>query len=57
VTLNGRFWLHQGNNSFGREWRLDTVLQLPADQERFVMFDAATSGHETYSGSRFLRGL
>ena len=38
----------------GREWRLDTVLETPGDQELFVMFTDTTSGHETYGGGRFL---
>jgi uncharacterized protein len=38
----------------GREWRLDTVLEQPGDQELFIMFADATSGHETYGGGRFL---
>jgi uncharacterized protein (DUF1684 family) len=38
----------------GREWRLDTVLETPGDQELFIMFADGTSGHETYGGGRFL---
>lgn len=38
----------------GREWRLDTVLEEPGDQELFIMFADGTSGHETYGGGRFL---
>ena len=38
----------------GREWRLDTVLEAPGDQELFIMFADATSGHETYGAGRFL---
>jgi len=38
----------------GRQWRLDTVLEQPGDEELFVMFADATSGHETYGGGRFL---
>jgi uncharacterized protein len=38
----------------GREWRLDTVLEEPGDQELFIMFADATSGHETYGAGRFL---
>jgi len=38
----------------GREWRLDTVLEQPGDQELFIMFADATSGHETYGAGRFL---
>jgi uncharacterized protein len=39
----------------GREWRLDTVFEQPGDQELFIMFADATSGHETYGAGRFLR--
>jgi uncharacterized protein len=38
----------------GREWRLDTVLEAPGDQQLFIMFADATSGHETYGAGRFL---
>ncbi len=38
----------------GRQWRLDTVLEEPGDQELFVMFADATSGRETYGAGRFL---
>jgi uncharacterized protein (DUF1684 family) len=38
----------------GREWRLDTVLEEPGEQELFIMFADATSGHETYGAGRFL---
>jgi uncharacterized protein (DUF1684 family) len=38
----------------GREWRLDAVLEAPGDQELFIMFADATSGHETYGAGRFL---
>jgi uncharacterized protein len=38
----------------GHEWRLDTVLERPSDQELFIMFADATSGHETYGAGRFL---
>jgi uncharacterized protein (DUF1684 family) len=38
----------------GREWRLDTVLEQPDDNELFIMFADSTSGHETYGGGRFL---
>ncbi len=41
-------------NKDGREWRLDTVLEDPADKELFIMFADATSGHETYGAGRFL---
>ncbi|HTC16214.1 MAG TPA: DUF1684 domain-containing protein [Steroidobacteraceae bacterium] len=38
----------------GHDYRLDTVLEDPADQELFIMFADGTSGHETYGGGRFL---
>ena len=38
----------------GREWRLDTVLETPGEQELFIMFADGTSGRETYGGGRFL---
>lgn len=38
----------------GREWRLDTVLEEPGDQELFIMFADGTSGRETYGAGRFL---
>jgi uncharacterized protein (DUF1684 family) len=38
----------------GREWRLDTVLEAPADKELFIMFADTTSGHETYGAGRFM---
>jgi uncharacterized protein (DUF1684 family) len=38
----------------GREWRLQTVLENPADTQLFIMFQDATSGHETYGGGRFM---
>jgi uncharacterized protein len=38
----------------GREWRLDTVLEEPGDQELFIMFADGTSGHEAYGAGRFL---
>jgi uncharacterized protein (DUF1684 family) len=38
----------------GREWRLDTVLEQPGDQQLFIMFADSTSGHETYGAGRFL---
>ena len=41
-------------NKGGHEWRLDTVLEEPGDQELFIMFADATSGHETYGAGRFL---
>jgi len=41
-------------NKDGREWRLDTVLEEPGDDELFIMFADATSGHATYGAGRFL---
>ena len=38
----------------GREWRLDTLLEEPGDQELSIMFADGTSGHETYGAGRFL---
>jgi uncharacterized protein (DUF1684 family) len=38
----------------GREWRLDTILEAPDDDELFVMFADATSARETYGAGRFL---
>jgi uncharacterized protein (DUF1684 family) len=38
----------------GRTWRLDAIEEAPGDQELFVMFSDATSGHETYGAGRFL---
>jgi uncharacterized protein (DUF1684 family) len=38
----------------GKEYRLDAVLEDPADKELFVMFADATSGKETYGAGRFL---
>jgi uncharacterized protein (DUF1684 family) len=38
----------------GKEWRLDTVLEGPGEQELFIMFADATSGRETYGAGRFL---
>jgi len=38
----------------GHEWRLDTVLEQPGDQQLFIMFADTTSGHETYGAGRFL---
>jgi uncharacterized protein len=38
----------------GRQWRLDTVLDSPGDQELSIMLADATSGQETYGGGRFL---
>ena len=39
----------------GHEWRLDAVFEQPGDQELFIMFADATSGHESYGAGRFLR--
>ena len=39
----------------GREWRLDAVLEDPADQTLFVMFADGTNGKGSYGGGRFLR--
>jgi uncharacterized protein len=41
-------------NKDGREWRLDTVLEGPGEQQLFIMFADGTSGRETYGGGRFL---
>jgi len=41
-------------NKDGHEWRLDTVLEEPGDQELFIMFADGTSGQETYGAGRFL---
>jgi uncharacterized protein len=38
----------------GQAWRLDAVLENPEDAQLFVMFQDATSGHETYGGGRFM---
>ncbi|MEP7244573.1 MAG: DUF1684 domain-containing protein [Gammaproteobacteria bacterium] len=38
----------------GHEWRLDTILETPDDQELFVMFADGTSGKETYGAGRFM---
>jgi hypothetical protein len=38
----------------GHEWRLDALLEEAGDQELFIMFADATSGHETYGAGRFL---
>lgn len=38
----------------GREFRLDTILESPDDDELFVMFADATSARETYGAGRFL---
>jgi uncharacterized protein (DUF1684 family) len=41
-------------NKDGKEWRLDTLLEDPKDEELFVMFADATSGKETYGAGRFM---
>jgi uncharacterized protein len=38
----------------GTEYRLDTVLELPDDQELFIMFADSTNGRETYGGGRYI---
>jgi len=38
----------------GREYRLDALLEDPADTELFVMFADETSGEETYGAGRFM---
>jgi uncharacterized protein len=38
----------------GKEWRLDTILEAPDDDELFVMFADATSARETYGAGRFM---
>lgn len=38
----------------GKDYRLDAVLEDPADTELFVMFADATSGKETYGAGRFM---
>lgn len=38
----------------GREYRLDTILEAPDDQELFVMFADATTARETYGAGRFM---
>lgn len=38
----------------GREWRLDTILEAPGDEELFIMFADATSARETYGAGRFM---
>jgi len=38
----------------GREYRLDTILEAPDDQELFVMFADQTSARETYGAGRFM---
>jgi uncharacterized protein len=41
-------------NRNGQHWRLDAVLENPSDTQLLVMFQDATSGHETYGGGRFM---
>jgi uncharacterized protein len=38
----------------GRTWRLDAILEDPADQQLFVMFSDLTSGKQSYGAGRFL---
>jgi hypothetical protein len=38
----------------GRQWRLDTVIDSPGDQELSIMLADGTSGQETYGAGRFL---
>ncbi len=38
----------------GKEYRLDALLEDPADTELFIMFADATSGEETYGAGRFM---
>ena len=38
----------------GREFRLDTILEAPDDDQLFVMFADASSARETYGAGRFL---
>jgi uncharacterized protein len=38
----------------GKEYRLDALLEDPADTELFIMFADATSGDETYGAGRFM---
>ena len=35
-------------------YRIDTVLESPEDEQLFIMFADATSGHETYGAGRFM---
>ncbi len=41
-------------NKDGKEYRLDTVLEVPDDKELFIMFADTTTARETYGGGRFL---
>ncbi|MBC7982400.1 MAG: DUF1684 domain-containing protein [Candidatus Obscuribacterales bacterium] len=38
----------------GRQYRLDTVLEVPDDDELFIMFADATTARETYGAGRYL---
>jgi len=38
----------------GKEYRLDALLEDPADKELFIMFADGTSGKETYGAGRFM---
>jgi uncharacterized protein (DUF1684 family) len=38
----------------GKEYRLDVLLEGPADTELFIMFADGTSGKETYGAGRFM---
>jgi len=38
----------------GKEYRLDTILELPDDTELFIMFADATTARETYGAGRYL---
>lgn len=41
-------------NKDGREWKLDTILEVPGDKELFLMFADQTSARETYGAGRFM---
>jgi uncharacterized protein len=41
-------------NIDGRDWRLDAILEDPADKDFFVMFADGTNGGGSYGGGRFL---
>jgi uncharacterized protein (DUF1684 family) len=38
----------------GKEYRVDALLEDPADKELFIMFADGTSGRETYGAGRFM---
>jgi len=38
----------------GKEYRLETILELPDDDELFIMFADATTARETYGAGRYL---